>query len=73
MESRARDWLKQAANDLEWARDSFKNGHWAQVCFVCQQIAEKALKAIALSRGALEIRFAEAFISRAAGEIHDGG
>lgn len=56
MASRARDWLKQAANDLEWARDSFRNGHWAQVCFVCQQIAEKALKAIALSRGAFEIR-----------------
>lgn len=50
------DWQKQAVNDLEWARDSFNGGHWAQVCFVCQQIAEKALKAIALSQGAFEIR-----------------
>ena len=49
------DWQKQAVNDLEWARDSFHGGHWAQVCFVCQQIAEKALKAIALSQGAFEI------------------
>lgn len=56
MKNRALDWLKQAENDLAWARDSCKDGHWAQVCFACQQIAEKALKAIALSRGALEIR-----------------
>jgi HEPN domain-containing protein len=56
MNNRALDWEKQAINDLEWARDSFRSGHWAQVCFVCQQIAEKALKAIALSKGAFEIR-----------------
>ena len=31
-------------------------GHWAQVCFTCQQVGEKALKAIALFRGADEIR-----------------
>lgn len=56
MNNRAVDWLRQAENDLQWARDSCKDGHWAQVCFACQQIAEKALKAVALSRGALEIR-----------------
>lgn len=56
MSNRAVDWQKQAVNDLEWARDSFNGGHWAQVCFVCQQIAKKALKAIALSQGAFEIR-----------------
>jgi HEPN domain-containing protein len=56
MNNRAYDWYKQAVNDLTWAQDSLKSGYWAQVCFVCQQVAEKALKAIALSRGALEIK-----------------
>lgn len=56
MNNRAADWLKQAANDLEWARDSLQGGFWAQVCFSCQQIAEKSLKAVALSKGALEIK-----------------
>jgi len=56
MANRSRDWLKQAEDDLSWARDSMQGRHWAQVCFTCQQVAEKALKAIALERGALEIR-----------------
>jgi HEPN domain-containing protein len=56
MNNRAGDWLKQAINDLQWARDSLGSGHWAQVCFSCQQVAEKALKSIALSKGALEIK-----------------
>jgi HEPN domain-containing protein len=56
MNNRAHDWYKQAANDLAWAQDSLESGHWAQVCFICQQVAEKALKAIALSKGALEIK-----------------
>jgi HEPN domain-containing protein len=56
MNNRAHDWYKQAVNDLAWAKDSLVSGHWAQVCFICQQVAEKALKAIALSKGALEIK-----------------
>ena len=56
MANRARDWLRQAENDLVWARDSMAGAHWAQVCFTCQQVGEKALKAIALMRGADEIR-----------------
>ena len=56
MANRARDWLRQAENDIAWARDSLLGAHWAQVCFTCQQVGEKALKAIALFRGADEIR-----------------
>jgi HEPN domain-containing protein len=39
-------WLQQAENDLEYARLGLREGFFAQVCFQCQQICEKALKAI---------------------------
>jgi HEPN domain-containing protein len=39
------DWLRQAENDLEWARYSFDGGYYAQTCFISQQVGEKALKA----------------------------
>lgn len=44
-------WLKQARKDLLWAKDTASAGHYAQSCFVSQQVAEKALKAIAYFRG----------------------
>ena len=56
MKSRSGDWLRQAENELSWARDSIKGGYWAQTCFAAQQVAEKALKAMALERGASEVR-----------------
>ena len=56
MRSRARDWLRQAENELLWAQDSTKGKFWAQTCFVSQQVAGKAIKAVALARGAGEIR-----------------
>ena len=39
-------WLRQAENDQEYARLGLREGFFAQVCFQCQQICEKALKAI---------------------------
>ncbi len=39
------DWLRQAENDLQWARHSFEGGFYAQSCYICQQVGEKALKA----------------------------
>jgi HEPN domain-containing protein len=39
-------WLRQAENDLEYARIGLREGFYAQVCFQCQQICEKALKAM---------------------------
>lgn len=44
--SEAVRWLKQAENDLEFARLGLESGFSAQVCFQCQQICEKALKSI---------------------------
>ncbi|MGA2640969.1 MAG: HEPN domain-containing protein [Spirochaetia bacterium] len=39
-------WLRQAENDLQYARLGLREGFSAQVCFLCQQIAEKALKSV---------------------------
>ena len=56
MKSRARDWLAQASEELAWAKDAFSAKRWASVCFTSQQVAEKSLKAIALARGALQVK-----------------
>jgi len=39
-------WLKQAENDLDFARLGLREGFHSQVCFLAQQSAEKAVKAI---------------------------
>ena len=39
-------WLRQAENDLQFARVGLREGYHAQVCFQCQQVAEKAIKSI---------------------------
>ncbi len=44
---RAKDWLNQAKNDFLWAQDGVGKGFYSQVCFISQQAAEKAIKAIA--------------------------
>lgn len=54
--SRHRDWLNQAKSDLAWGRDSLRCGHYAQTCFIAQQVAEKCLKALAFFRGAELVR-----------------
>ncbi len=47
MKNRAHDWYKQAENDFQWAKDTLNSEKFAQACFICQQVAEKSLKAIA--------------------------
>lgn len=42
----AERWLKQAENDLDFARLGLREGFYAQVCFLSQQSAEKAIRAI---------------------------
>ena len=56
MKNRSKDWFAQAKNDLSWAEETLKAGHFAQACFVCQQAAEKAVKSLAISRGVDQIR-----------------
>ena len=49
-EELAEIWFKKAQDDLAWARDSFEDGHFGGVCFLCQQVAEKTLKAFLFSK-----------------------
>lgn len=56
MNSRAQDWLDQARNDLEWGHASARLDFHSQACFIAQQVAEKALKALAYFRGAELVR-----------------
>ena len=51
MPGRSRDWLKQAAHDLEQARASQRDGRHDWACFAAQQAAENAAKAMHLARG----------------------
>ncbi len=48
---RHEDWLKQAHSDLNAAEDSAGSGHFEWACFQAQQSAEKAIKALIISRG----------------------
>jgi len=51
MGNRARDWLAQAERDMAQARDSERAGRHEWACFAAQQAAEKAVKALHLSKG----------------------
>lgn len=44
-------WLKTAATDLKIARWNLNGNFWSEVCFKCQQVVEKALKAYLIARG----------------------
>ena len=48
-------WLRQAENDLSFARMALREAFHAQACFVAQQTGEKALKAIAYAKGEREV------------------
>lgn len=39
--------MRQAEDDLLWARDTLEGERYAQACFTAQQVGEKALKALA--------------------------
>jgi len=44
-------WLIRAQEDILYAEGNFKLGFYTQVCFLCQQSAEKALKAFLRRNG----------------------
>jgi len=50
-EEEGRRWLAQAEEDLKHAGLIFGNGGYYLACFLCQQIAEKAVKAFLYSAG----------------------
>jgi len=45
-------WLSQAENDIAFAEVGLREGFYAQACFLAQQAAEKALKAVHYGKGA---------------------
>ena len=49
-ETEARRWLRQAENDLSAPELMFREGFFAQACFMAHQVAEKALKGLAYYR-----------------------
>ena len=51
MADRSGDWLDQALRDLDHATGSQAAGHHEWACFAAHQAAEKAVKALHLSRG----------------------
>jgi len=53
--SRERDWIAQAEYDLLHARHALDDGDFEWACFAARQAAEKALKAVYQSIGALVI------------------
>jgi HEPN domain-containing protein len=46
MPERSKDWINQAIKDLKTAEDMAKSGSFEWSCFVAQQAAEKAVKAV---------------------------
>lgn len=44
-------WLRQATNDVAFARAALNDSFFSQVCFLAQQAAEKAIKSMYLLRG----------------------
>ena len=48
-------WLEQAEDDLDFARHAMAGEFFHQVCFISQQAAEKALKALHFADGARSI------------------
>ncbi|MCX7667609.1 MAG: HEPN domain-containing protein [Atribacterota bacterium] len=44
-------WLEQAKEDLKWARELLAKGGYYLVCFLSQQVGEKALKAYLYAQG----------------------
>jgi HEPN domain-containing protein len=46
MNERHKEWLERAENDLRFAEIGLKEGFYAQVCFLSQQVIEKCLKGV---------------------------
>jgi HEPN domain-containing protein len=44
-------WLRQAQEDLRWARHLAEEGGYHLACFLAQQVTEKALKAFLYAQG----------------------
>ena len=48
-------WLRQAENDLAFARIALREGFYSQTCFLAQQVAGKGMKALLYYRGSRSV------------------
>jgi HEPN domain-containing protein len=69
---RPHDWLRQARLDLAAARDIAAAEHFEWACFLSQQAAEKAVKALHESRGDEPWGHAAASLLELAGDAPQG-
>lgn len=53
MPERSADWIEQAKRDLQMAETARKNTFFEWACFISQQAAEKAIKAVYQKMGAV--------------------
>ncbi len=51
MAERSADWMKQAKRDMEMAGKARESGYYEWTCFISQQAAEKAVKAVYQAKG----------------------
>lgn len=59
-------WLQQAENDLSYAEVGLREGFYAQTCFQCQQVCEKALKSIHYGKLGKRLVFGHSLVELAA-------
>jgi HEPN domain-containing protein len=50
-QKQAAEWVIYGENDFKAAKENFKLGNFPLVCYLCQQTAEKFLKAFLISKG----------------------
>ena len=55
MPERSRDWIRQAKRDFEMAKEAMRDGFYEWSCFAAQQVAEKAVKAVAWGHSVFEL------------------
>ena len=52
MPERSKDWIRQAQRDMDSARSQLRDEFFEWACFIAQQAAEKAVKAVLQTSGA---------------------
>jgi len=71
MPERSTDWMGQAGRDLAMARKAAETGFHEWACFISQQAAEKALKAVYQKKGGVAWGHSVAdLLSGLAGEVN---
>jgi len=71
MVDRSKEWISQAKRDLENAKYEMNGGYYEWACFLAQQSAEKAVKAVLEHIGAISFGHSVAGLMKEVGEKID--